>query len=311
MNYVVFCLISIVSFTVYADPLIIAHRGASGYYPEHTLEAYRAAIEMGADYIEPDLVVTADGELIARHDLFLSTSTNVERVFPVRKTTIDGNSDWFVSEFTVAEIRQLKARQTKANRDKGYDDQFQIPTFDEILMFVAQMERRTGRPIGIYPELKHPTFFQSIGHDMGTLLLTALNKHGRHRDVFIQSFDPQILKTLDQQTELPLVMLVMPASRLTPHKPNIPLVEVAEFADGVGAMKYMLLDRGGKSSGFIEKAREYGLFVHAWTFRDDQLDDRFDSPAHEIESYLALGIDGLFTDFPDTAIRLMQSTAAP
>ncbi len=311
MKLIIASVLLSICFGLAADPIIIAHRGASGYYPEHTLAAYRAAIVMGADYIEPDLVVTADGELIARHDLSLSETTNVEVVFPGRQTTIDGKSDWFVNELTLAEIRQLRARQRNSDRDQGYNDQFAIPTFAEILELLAEMEQETGKEIGIYPELKSPAFFKTQGHDMGALLLEQLDRYRKTRRVFIQSFDSTFLKNLNDHTDLPLVMLVMPASRLMPHTPNVPLEEAAKFADGVGAMKYLLLDKDGESSGFIEAAKSHGLFVHAWTFRDDRLDGRFSTAEQELETYLKLGIDGLFTDFPDTAFRLKSAKAKP
>lgn len=228
-----------------AKPIVIAHRGASGYYPEHTLEAYHAAIEMGADYIEPDLVMTSDGVLIARHDLFLSTTSNVADVFPDRKRTVDDKEDWYVSDFTLEEIRQLSARQSFGNRTREHDDRWPIPTLDDIMVLLKEQESLKGRSIGLYPELKDPAYHRQLGFSIGDHLLKVLTKHSRESDVYIQSFDPDTLRDLRNKTDLPLIMLLFPRSRSNPSEPNIPLATVARFADGVGVMKFLLLDQSG------------------------------------------------------------------
>ncbi len=299
LSVLIFALLSTMT---YASPLIIAHRGASGLLPEHTLEAYQLAIEQGADYIEPDLVVTSDGVLIARHDVYLSTTTNVADVFPERKRKIDGRTDWFVHDFTLAEIRQLRARQPFAERSQVHNDRYLVPTFEEVLNLLA----KTERPLGIYPEIKAPALFLAMGLDSGQLLLAALAAREVKDSVFIQSFDAESLRRLRPYTTLPLVMLLTPRSRVS-LAPNVPLEEVAMFADGIGVMKQMLLTPGGSTSSLLVSARSHGLFVHAWTFRDDRLPREFASGAEEIAHYLNLGVDGVFTDFPDTGVKARRS----
>lgn len=152
-----------------ANPIVIAHRGASGYLPEHTIEGYTKAIEMGADFIEPDLVMTKDGQLVVRHEPMLSGTTNVSEVpaFASKKTTknIDGAmiTDWFVSDFTLAEIKQLKAKQAFAERSQEYNNKYAIPTFVEVIALAKQKSKQLGRVVGIYPETKHPSFHEALG----------------------------------------------------------------------------------------------------------------------------------------------------
>lgn len=298
MPVIVLLLLVLLTPLSYGDALIVAHRGASGYYPEHTMEAYRAAIQMGADFIEPDLVPTKDNILIARHDVFLSTTTNVADVFPDRKRELEGREDWFVHDFTLAEIRRLRARQPHKGRSREYDDQFIIPTFSEVLTLMNGAKH--DQFVGVYPELKAPSFFQAAGHDVVNLLLADLRQHDMTEDVLIQSFDADTLRRLNRLTPLPLVMLVTPRSELA-------LPAIAEFADGVGALKHLLMDAAGQSSGFVEQAHELGLFVHAWTFRDDRLVAPFKNGEDEIRAFLHLGIDGFFTDYPDTGVRARRT----
>ncbi|MEX0941355.1 MAG: glycerophosphodiester phosphodiesterase family protein [Pseudomonadales bacterium] len=295
---------------IHADPIVIAHRGASGYLPEHTLAAYERAIDQGADYIEPDLVITRDGEVVARHDIYLSTTTTVAQVpaFRSRKKRIGDRLDWYVEDFTLAEIKSLKARQAFPGRSGEYDGRFDIPTFQEVIDLVQRKQIETGRKIGIYPETKAPSHFESLGFDFAELLIAVLEKNNLNelgKPVLIQSFEPEILKRLSGMTQLPLVMLVRPASPDALHTPNIELDQIARFADGIGAMKPLLMDVHGESTGLIERAHELGLFVHAWTFRDDAYPaEIFDSAKHEVRHFLAIGIDGFFTDFPDSGVKV-------
>lgn len=170
-------------------PLIIAHRGASGYLPDHTLEGYAKAIELGADFIEPDLVMTKDGVLIARHEPNLKDTTDVARraefASRKRKMMVDGVEEegWFASDFTLAEIKTLRAIQPRADRSKAFDGQFQIPTFDEILALRAQKSKETGRQIGVYPETKHPTYHQQLGLSLEKPLVALLAKYQLNRAV--------------------------------------------------------------------------------------------------------------------------------
>ncbi len=334
-------------------PLIIAHRGASGYLPEHTLEAYALAIEQGADVIEPDLVFTKDGVLVARHDRYLSTTTNVadKPEFAARKRANNDPADaehrdrvdWWVEDFTLAELKTLRARQPFPGRSKEYDDKFDIPTFAEMLSLVAQKAKEAGRPVGVYPETKHPALFASIGHDFEAPLLAAL-KNFDAGPVFIQSFEPEVLKRLKGKTSAKLVQLVYeeePGAR-----PNISLAEIATYADGVGAAKALISGQRYGAPSFLEEAHRRRLFVHPWTFRNDATDPKsvmnlrristcayLNLPASECASTMVskvfyfvdpsaglgdvsvtaleemhymfvLGADGVFSDFPDTAVKV-------
>src|SRR5688500_9127596 len=175
------------------DVLIIGHRGASGHRPEHTIESYTLAIAMDADYIEPDLVSTKDGVLVARHENEIGGTTDVAEKFPARKTTktIDGQSitGWFTEDLTLAEIRTLRAKERLPFRSHERDGLYPVPTFDEVLALADAKSRETGRTIGVYPETKHPTYFRSIGLPLEPPLLETLAKHGkrdRTAPVFIQ-----------------------------------------------------------------------------------------------------------------------------
>lgn len=293
-------------------PLIIAHRGASGLRPEHTLAGYALAIEQGADYIEPDLVYTSDGVLIARHDNYLSTTTDIadHPEFADRKKLMLGREDWFTEDFTLAEIKTLRARQAFEGRSAEFDGIFEIPTFQEVIDLVRMKEGELGRSIGLYPETKVPGHYQELGRNFAADLLAILERNNLNRpdaDLFIQSFEAAILKELSGMTELPLIQLVNPVlgedGKLAEGQSNIPLQELATYADGVGAMKMVLVTMEGADSGYISRAHSLGLKVHAWTFRDDAYPEaRFASGQEEQEFFMALGVDGLFTDFPATGV---------
>lgn len=297
--------------------VVIAHRGASGYLPEHTIEGYTRAIEMGADYIEPDLVITKDGVLVARHDNYLSTTTDVEDhpEFSVRKRYSEqfDKEDWWVEDFTLAEIRTLRARQAFTGRTGDYDDLFDIPTFDEIMALARSQSEALGREIGIYPETKHPGHFSGLGLDFQAPLLEALAKYGygdAGSKVFIQSFEPDILRELRGKTPLPLIMLLYRLQETDPEagetEPSLPFEAFADFVDGVGPDKGLLLDDDGNDTGFVARAHALGLKVHPWTFRTETVPRlRYISFEAELSAYLALGIDGFFTDFADLGVEVM------
>jgi glycerophosphoryl diester phosphodiesterase len=288
---------------------VIAHRGASGERPEHTLESYRLAIEQGADYIEPDLVMTRDGVLIARHEPEIGGTTDVaahpEFVDRRRVQVIDGEtmSGWFTEDFTLAEIKTLRARERlpelrTANTE--FDGKFTVPTFDEILLLANEANRaRVGRlPIGVYPETKHPAHFTALGLPQELAVLACLDRHGYGgpgSPVFIQSFDPNNLRYLRTLTSLPLVQLLE-------HELG-DLADVATYADAIGIYKPLATAAG------VNEAHAQGLLVHVWTFRaeneflPDDLRIGGSPAAHgnlagEIRRYLDIGIDGFFTDFP-------------
>ncbi len=330
----------------YGEPLVIAHRGASGYRPEHTLEAYRLAIQMGADYVEPDLVSTKDGVLVARHENFLDDTTDVAEhpEFADRRTTktIDGKaiSGWFSEDFTLAELKSLRAKERlplvrPANTQ--YDGQFEVPTLDEVLALVRQEQRRTGRRIGVYPETKHPSYFSSIGLAMERPLLASLRRHGMDRPgskVFLQSFETTNLRQLNAMTRLPIIQLLDASgapwdlesagdprtySDLTTRRE---LRRISRYADGIGPHKDLVLPRDEANnltdpSTLVRDAHRKGLVVHVFTLRienqfmanDFRVGDDPNAPGDlsaEIQAFLDAGIDGLFTDNPDVAVSARE-----
>lgn len=301
-------------------PIIIGHRGASGHRPEHTLESYRLAAEMGADVIEPDLVATRDGVLIARHENEIGGTTDVAERFPDRKRTrtIDGASitGWFSEDFTLAEIKTLRARERLAFRSHAYDGRYQVPTFDEVLDLAQSLTRTLGRPVGVYPETKHPTYFRGIGLPLEEALVASLEKHAMNTHdapVFIQSFESGNLRALRPKTRVRLVQLVDLPSKLRLDDEG--LAEIAAYADGLGPIKTLIVP--AKTDGTLEaptdlvvRAHKAGLFVHVWTMRADP---QFLSPSYngrpeaEFEQFRDLGVDGIFTDFPDIAVRALRT----
>lgn len=313
-------------------PIIIAHRGASGERPEHTLGSYERAIDQGADYIEPDLVSTKDGVLVARHENEISETTDVAAhpEFADRKTTktIDGQSltGWFTEDFTLAELKTLRAKERLPQlrpANTAYDGEWDVPTLGEIIELVKRREQQTGRRIGLYPETKHPSHFRALGLPLEERLVATLAKagyDGADDPVFIQSFEVENLKRLNGMTSLPLIQLMASASG-PPDRPGMTyaamstpkgLAEIALYADGVGLEKAMVIPRtaDGKlaaPTSIVKDAHAAGLKVHVWTFRRDNyfLPADFkagDSPVAvgnvgaEIRAFLATGIDGLFSD---------------
>lgn len=298
--------------------LVIAHRGASGDRPEHTLEAYRLAIAQGADYIEPDLVMSADGVLMARHDPWLSDSTDVadRPEFAGRRRTLtdpDGQeiTDWWAFDFTAAELKTLRARQVRSGRSKAHDGLHEIPTFEEIFAVAKAEGAARGRVVGLYPETKWPTEHAAAGLDMASALVTALTAAGfgeAGAPVFIQSFEPQILKELSTRIDVPLIQLVYPENWQPGAPANIALADIAAYAQGVGAYKSLLIDPvTGAPTGYAAEAGALGLEVHAWTFRDDDRPAWAATPEDEIRAAIAAGADGVFTDFPATGRRATGS----
>lgn len=316
-------------------PIVIAHRGASGERPEHTIAAYRLAIAQGADFIEPDLVLTKDGVLVARHENEISETTDVadRAEFAARKTTkmIDGSevTGWFTEDFTLAELKTLRARERLPKlRSTDYDGQFDIPTFEEILTLLADVNQDRTIPVGVYPETKHPSYFASIGLPHEAPLLALLDRfgyRGRKAPVYIQSFEVRNLIDLRAKSDLPLIQL-MDAAGGPPDRPDTSyaamaspagLKTIASYADGIGPNKAMVIPRGALGSlaeptSLVRDAHAAGLKVHPWTFRRENyflpLGDKggVNPAGHgdlgaEIAAYLATGIDGLFSDNPREA----------
>lgn len=296
-------------------PIVIAHRGASGERPEHTLEAYALAIAQGADCIEPDLVLTKDGVLVARHDIYLSTTTDVadhpEFAARRRLATDEGHrglEDWFVADFTLAELRTLRARQAFAGRSTAFDGQFMIPTFDEVLTLANRSRTTRDTPVCVYPEAKAPAFHASLGQDIGGTILAALRAHGldaADAPVFIQSFEPAFVREMAARTSLPVILLAGDTTALAAAR----ALEGAPFWDGLGVTHAMLFDATGASSGLVEAAHAAGTPVHVWTYRDDAPFRPDESTEAAMRHALDLGVDGVFSDFPATAVRVRDELA--
>ena len=322
------------------EPILIGHRGASGYRPEHTMAAYELAIAQGADYIEPDLVSTKDGVLVARHENEIGGTTDVadHPEFADRRTTkvIDGRpvTGWFTEDFTYKELRTLRAteRLPQVRPDNtAYDGQERIPTFDEVL----KLARRAG--VGIYPETKHPTYFDSIGLSLEEPLVAALEK--RHWDdaddpVIIQSFETANLRELDTMVEVTLAQLVDGSGRpydftaagdprtYTDLLAPAGLAWVASYADGIGVNKDRVLPRTGGAttvpSAVVGDAHDAGLIVHVWTLRREnqfmatnfRIGTDPNAPgdlAAEARAFLDAGVDGIFSDNPDLVAEVLDA----
>ena len=326
-----------------ARPIVIGHRGASGYRPEHTLAAYELAIEQDADYIEPDLVSTRDGVLVARHENEIGGTTDVadHPEFADRRTTktIDGRSvtGWFTEDFTYQELRTLRAKERLPQvrpDNTAYDGQERIPTLDEVI----KLARREG--VGIYPETKHPTYFDSIGLSLEEPLVAALAK--RHWDdaddpVIIQSFETANLRDLDAMVDVPLAQLVdaggAPYDFIAVGDPRTytdlltpsGLTWIATYADGVGVNKDRVLPRTGGAttvpSAVVPDAHAVGLVVHVWTLRREnqfmatnfRIGTDPNAPgdlAAEARAFLDAGVDGIFSDNPDLVARVLDTRKA-
>ncbi len=325
------------------EPIIVGHRGASGYRPEHTLASYRLAIQLGADYIEPDLVSTKDGVLVARHENEIGGTTDVAEhpEFASRRTTktIDGRSvtGWFTEDFTLRELKTLRAKERLPAVRPGntrYDGRFEIPTFTEVLRLARQESRNTGRTIGVAPETKHPTYFDSIGLSLEEPLVRELERFDLDRKrskVLIQSFETANLRELDTLIDAPIEQLadatgapydlVTAGSSTTYADLMAPrgLRKIARYADWVGPNKELVLPRDpatgatGRPSPLVRDAHRAGLKVVIFTLRDENqfmatnfrrgTDPNAKGNIHdEIFAFLDAGVDGLFADYPDSAV---------
>jgi glycerophosphoryl diester phosphodiesterase len=343
---------------VSSRPIVIGHRGAPGYLPEHTLESYALAVELGADYIEPDLVATKDGYLISRHEPNIINTTDVadHPEFANRRRTavVDGFAEegFFASDFTLAEIKTIHAKQAFAERPQQFNGKFEIATFEEIIALAKRKTEETGRTIGIYPETKHPSYHQRIGLPLEERLINTLTKAGWNHigsPVFLQSFEPSSLKKLRSMTALPLIQLIdaddvnadgslafnapfdRPYDWTASGDPALlartfgymttdaGLKEVASYANGIGPWKRYIVSTVaaglpglGEASrkllaanDLIARAHKAGLLVHSWTFRNEQrrlASDYTGNPVNEYLQFYRLGIDGVFSDFADTAV---------
>ncbi len=323
-----------------APPIVIAHRGASADRPEHTLAAYALAIEQGADFIEPDLVATKDGALVARHENEISGTTDIAAhpEFASRRVTktIDGTgiTGWFTEDFTLAELKTLRARERLPQlrpANTGFDGQETIPTLGEIIALAKAASARTGRTIGIYPETKHPSHFAGLGLALEPPLLAELARAGwtsADSPVFIQSFEVGNLRALAGKTRVRLIQLIDSGTSgdgasydamLTPAG----LAGIARYAAGIGPNRDRIIPRDAAGTllaptTLVADAHAAGLQVHPWTFRPENhfLAAAFRVPGaatargdavSEIRAYLATGIDGVFSDLPAAAVAALAA----
>jgi len=320
------------------DPIVIGHRGAAGERPEHTLTSYKLAIKQCADFIEPDLVSTKDHQLVARHENLINDTTDVAAhpEFADRQTTktVDGipSTGWFTEDFTLAELKTLRATERLPDvrpANATYDGKFEVPTFKEILALARRSRTCDGRPVGVYPETKHPSYFDSLDLSLEEPLVRALRNRGprgRRVPVYIQSFEVASLQQLAELTTLPLVQLIncggQPADFVTAGAPRTyadlvtptGLEFVATYADGIGPCSALVIpaDAAGNLASpttLVADAHANDLVVHPFTFRRENqyLHPEFRSSADpnepgklvaEIRAFLATGIDGFFTDNP-------------
>ena len=292
-------------------PIVIAHRGASGYRPEHTMMGYRMALAQGADYIEPDLVMSKDGHLLIRHDIYLSSSTDVAAhpEFADRKRVIEGHEDWFVFDFTLAELKTLRARQPRPERGTMFDGVETIPTFDEAIAWILA-EKANGATAGLYIEMKRPAMFIEAGLDPTAKLLAGFKKlTDAGIPVYFQCFEGDYLVKFRGKTKAQLIWLIEGREDATTGHAtlDVPLGLYGDKIDGVGLYKALLFDERGNPNDVVEQAHDLGLKVHLWTLRNDQVPKMFGSVEEELKTLFGLGIDGVFADFPDTAVQSRNS----
>jgi glycerophosphoryl diester phosphodiesterase len=266
--------------------LVIGHRGAPSHLPENTLASFRLAARLGADALEADLVMSRDGVLVVSHDPELSRTTDVpfRPEFADRRTrkVIDGRlmEGWFVDDFTLAELHTLNA--------PAFGDR--IPTFDELLLLVADESARAGRRLGLHIEVKHPSYFASVGLPMAAKVLGTLTDHGIDRPgkrVWLQSFDDTFVRAISPLTVLPLVQLVDVGQPFTCHG-------VAAYADAIGPARQLVLDADTTATGLVAEAHRAGLQVFVWTLRGSVAQAR---------AFLDAGVDGVFSDDPAVGLE--------
>lgn len=330
---VVAVLLAASSTTLMARPLVIAHRGSSGYLPEHTLEAAAHAHALGSDYIEQDVVASRDGVLVVLHDIHVDTVTDVAHRFPGRARA-DGR--FYAIDFDWAELRSLHVRERfdPATGEPIYPQRFpangaafRLCTLEEQILLIQGLNASTGREVGIYVEFKAPAWHAAHGFDLGAALLRTLERHG-YRDasdrVFVQCFDAAALRRLRTElgTRLRLVQLIgenawgesdtdYDALR-TPEG----LRAVAEYAQGIGPHLGQIFtgrtpDGRPRQTTLLREARAAGLFVHAYTFRADALPEGVESPEELVQLFVAAGVDGLFIDHPDLGRRIVDRLRGP
>jgi len=306
-------------------PLVIGHRGAPGHLPDHTLEGYRLAVEQGADVIEPDLVPTKDGHLIARHENDLTHTTDIATHYPARRTTktVDGVqvSGWFAEDFTLAELDIVRAVQPYPERPHDHDGAYRIPTWAQVLDLRAELSASAGRPIGVYPETKHPTYFRSLGLPLEEPLVAELTRHGLTSEdapVWVQSFEPGSLQRIAALAPVKRVQLIGdPAESPFDGGPTYgellsDLPALRTRVHGIGVHTSHLWPATGPNA-LLGQAHAAGLVVHVYTFRMEphKLGHAAEGDGRtELRRFIELGVDGLFADYPDVAAEVRRAVRA-
>lgn len=301
-------------------PRVIAHRGASGYLPEHTLEAKAMAHAQGADFLEQDVVLTRDNVPIVLHDIHLDTVTDVAKMFPSR---IRSDGRFYAIDFTVAEIQRLNVSERfhpetgKAvfpGRFPPHQGRFRIPTFAEELAFIQGLNKSTGRTAGIYPEIKQPAFHREAGQDISRIVLQVLERFGETENdaaCFVQCFDAAELRRVREElgSRLPLIQLMEEqdcrAALQDDQALQSHLSTIAEYANGIGPSLTGVFE-SARPTKLTAAAHAAGLLVHPWTYRADAFPQEFSSFEELHQATLAAGIDGLFSDFPDLSRKLLM-----
>ena len=341
-------------------PHIIGHRGACGYMPENTIEGYKLALDLDVTHIEPDIVMTRDGVLIAKHETMLSINTDVadRKEFENRKTTknIDGEmiTDWFASDFDLHEIKTLKAYQQVVDRPQEHNGKFSFLTLEEIIQFIQQESINRGKEIGVYLEIKHASFHNNLGLKIEDEILKLLDKYNwNHADapIYIQCFEVSGLQYIREKSSVKIMQLIDASYTdekgdivLDPphHKPYDFVLNndertfkdllteegldfVKSYANGVSVWKsyiikpvpkkidengdYKLEDSTGETTDLIDRVHANGLRINAFTFKNERrflLNNYSNNPSLEYRKFFELGIDGVFTDFPDVARKALQ-----
>ncbi|MER7725912.1 glycerophosphodiester phosphodiesterase [Streptomyces sp. NPDC096323] len=332
-------------------PTVIGHRGASGYRPEHTLGSYQLALDMGAHIIEQDLVPTRDGHLVCRHenDITATTDVSAHPEFASRRTTktVDGVSltGWFTEDFTLAELKTLRAKERiPGSRQKNtlYDGRWEIPTFEEVLRWADREGRKRGKPVWLYVETKHPTYFRGLGLGLEEPLAKLLRRYGRHRaqsPLILQSFEPGSIQRLAKLVATPRVVLLSGAGSkpwdfVTSGDPRTTddlvrpagLKWMASFAQGIGPTLDLIIPKDGSGrlttpTTLVRDAHAQGLILHPYTMRNENTflpadfrrgtdPSAYGDAFGAFAAYFATGIDGIFSDNPDTALLAAADFAA-
>ena len=317
--------------SVSAEKIVIAHRGASGYLPEHTLAAKAMAHAMGAHYIEQDVVMTKDDALIVLHDITLDRTTDVAEKFPDR---VREDGRYYAIDFTLEEVRSLAATEAfvmeEGKKVQGYKNRFPInlssfsvPTLEEEIQLIQGLNKSTGKDVGIYPEIKRPKFHRDEGKDISTAVVKLLKEYGyfsRSEKVFLQTFSFEELKEIrtnifpEVGVEIDLILLVGNQNTYPWIFEDGGMEKIAKFADGIGPDKSLVISRESTASNaqitpLVSRAHAVGLKVHPYTYRLDpgqipNYADDFDELLRK--HFLDADVDGIFTDFPDKAVKFLQ-----